>query len=474
MRALENSRALEKSLETTASRTFNSFNEMLGRGGQDFETLSTSNVSKKAAVSQNQWALGKRQELEAELKKQKMELADSNADALIVPGMAADYGVQGLQLAPAQEPALSQTQSVQTGRKEWNWRFNKAPGKEEAPLSVPPAEPKAAAKKRLYLNDNVVLRQEEGPAQEKAVAKGGEDASKLGDEQQWKALQFGRKQPQSAAAESESARRKESKEESYAVAGKPSEARAKADMAEKDQKASVLNTARGNIVAQQEAKTENVSTANSSQLSPLALSESQTRAHALWQLDSAWSAGSSPAAPGAAANASNAGQVAGGFNGPAPTANELAQTMRDRLSGTGSLEWNGQAGIVNQQLVPGSARVPGLTADAPQSLPAAANTAADGDAFVSAMRPARPLLQPEGRFSLAIEFPTEGEVLHFKKVKGNAALELTLVKPGAYDRRLKFGAFVLLAGLLWSLQKWAGQRRLRRLSGGPPGAVQVV
>jgi hypothetical protein len=57
-------------------------------------------------------------------------------------------------------------------------------------------------------------------------------------------------------------------------------------------------------------------------------------------------------------------------------------------------------------------------------------------------------LQAAGRVSLAVDFPMEGQVLHFKKVKGNAHLELTTTTPETWVRWKLLVLGVVLAGVL--------------------------
>jgi hypothetical protein len=67
-------------------------------------------------------------------------------------------------------------------------------------------------------------------------------------------------------------------------------------------------------------------------------------------------------------------------------------------------------------------------------------------------------LQPTGRISLAVDFPTEGQVYHFKKIKASARLDLTVTDPGAFGRWRNLAVFLLLAGAL----HWASRIFQRR------------
>ena len=74
-------------------------------------------------------------------------------------------------------------------------------------------------------------------------------------------------------------------------------------------------------------------------------------------------------------------------------------------------------------------------------------------------------LQTAGRISLAVDFPTEGQVLHFKKVKANARLELTTSTPETWVRWQYLGAALALAGVLLVIQRLAeGRGRAPRSS----------
>lgn len=74
----------------------------------------------------------------------------------------------------------------------------------------------------------------------------------------------------------------------------------------------------------------------------------------------------------------------------------------------------------------------------------------------------RKRLAPQGRISLAVEFPTEGRVLHFEKLKANAELELSTVTPKSFARWKVLGWGALLAALLAGLGAWVDHRKRRR------------
>ncbi len=64
-------------------------------------------------------------------------------------------------------------------------------------------------------------------------------------------------------------------------------------------------------------------------------------------------------------------------------------------------------------------------------------------------------LQPTGRVSLAVDFPTEGQLFHFKKVKANAQLGLTVLAPESLTRWKYLALAAVLAGAL----AWVSRRR---------------
>jgi hypothetical protein len=66
--------------------------------------------------------------------------------------------------------------------------------------------------------------------------------------------------------------------------------------------------------------------------------------------------------------------------------------------------------------------------------------------------------QPMGRISLAIDFPTEGNLFHFKKVKANAELSLTTRIPGWFDRWPALGVTLLFAAALHFARRWFDAR----------------
>jgi hypothetical protein len=67
-------------------------------------------------------------------------------------------------------------------------------------------------------------------------------------------------------------------------------------------------------------------------------------------------------------------------------------------------------------------------------------------------------LQPTGRISLAVDFPTEGEVYHFEKVKADARLELTVTDPSVFGRWRNLVVFLLLGGALYGAGRLLDKR----------------
>lgn len=64
-----------------------------------------------------------------------------------------------------------------------------------------------------------------------------------------------------------------------------------------------------------------------------------------------------------------------------------------------------------------------------------------------------------GRISLAVDFPTEGRVYHFKKVKANAALDVRVVAPEAFRRWKWLGVFAASAFVYWLMGRVQDKRR---------------
>lgn len=86
----------------------------------------------------------------------------------------------------------------------------------------------------------------------------------------------------------------------------------------------------------------------------------------------------------------------------------------------------------------------------------AENTAGDR---MDANAAAQPQLKPTGRVSLKVNFPTAGQVLHFKKVKANAALDLWVNRPSSFSRCKWALGFLILGGALAIVSGWVQRRR---------------
>ena len=68
----------------------------------------------------------------------------------------------------------------------------------------------------------------------------------------------------------------------------------------------------------------------------------------------------------------------------------------------------------------------------------------------------------EGRISLAVDFPLEGHVYHFQKLKANAVLEIGFADPKGNERWRNAGLFGVLAVILAGLSKRSRQFLFRR------------
>ena len=69
-------------------------------------------------------------------------------------------------------------------------------------------------------------------------------------------------------------------------------------------------------------------------------------------------------------------------------------------------------------------------------------------------------LRSEGRISLAVDFPLEGEVYHFKKIKNDARLTLWSVQPWRFVRLGWLGVLLAILAAAWALRP--GWRRVKR------------
>jgi hypothetical protein len=69
------------------------------------------------------------------------------------------------------------------------------------------------------------------------------------------------------------------------------------------------------------------------------------------------------------------------------------------------------------------------------------------------------VLQPQGRLSLNVDFPTEGRAYHFQKVKATAVLELSIADPAFAQRWIRALIFSTLAVALWFLTRVVAARK---------------
>ena len=71
-------------------------------------------------------------------------------------------------------------------------------------------------------------------------------------------------------------------------------------------------------------------------------------------------------------------------------------------------------------------------------------------------------LRSEGRISLAVDFPQEGEVYHFKKIKDDARLTLWSVQPSRFVRLGWLGILLAILAVVWAVgrgRRWRVTRR---------------
>jgi len=406
MLALGNCIRLEKDIENTVnskSVTNNSRVYMSRATNYKADTANAFNVSKKDAESQSNWTLNKFQELNGELAKQKSELATAQSDAQKANGLAVTKGMYAYGGFQGKDQKSQQPQQKQVGKKVWNWQENSgaasqggvaAPNASIASMPVGSSAAGAGGEQRLYLNDNVVLKQkaqaEAAPAKS-AKSLNGPDHDSFTNEDKWSAndgLQF-----------KDLAKERSKSEEKGGRGEKPA-------AEPQQQQAAVLNTARGNRVAQLDSDAKVPAPASKPE---------------------------QPAAPMT----------------PLPAQRSIVnREIERRIDGVDDrAKDRAQFGDV------AAAAAPAAAGQQPTAAEVTAGNAAQA---------ARDALQPEGRLSLALEFPTEGEVLHFKKVKGNAALEITVLRHGAFDRWKTAGKFAVAALLIWLSGKWMDQRRARR------------
>ena len=71
-------------------------------------------------------------------------------------------------------------------------------------------------------------------------------------------------------------------------------------------------------------------------------------------------------------------------------------------------------------------------------------------------------VQPLGRLSLAVDFPTQGHVHHFQKAKASAVLEIFVADPALARQWMRLAIFAGMALLLALGGRLAASRRVRR------------
>jgi hypothetical protein len=119
--------------------------------------------------------------------------------------------------------------------------------------------------------------------------------------------------------------------------------------------------------------------------------------------------------------------------------------------------------IIAGQRVQSPAAQPQVAFDGIATAPAAPAAAGlAGGAGIRAATDDAQRLQPQGRISLAVDFPTEGRVLHFKKVKANADLRLSTVRPDSFARWKALGWALCLAAAFVALRYAIAQRQRKR------------
>ena len=92
------------------------------------------------------------------------------------------------------------------------------------------------------------------------------------------------------------------------------------------------------------------------------------------------------------------------------------------------------------------------------------------DVFLPASPPSPPASTPVktetlrsvGRVSLAVDFPQEGRVYHFKKIKSEARLTLLSTHPERFVRLGWLGVLLVGTGMVWGTRKSIQWRKMRR------------
>jgi hypothetical protein len=192
-------------------------------------------------------------------------------------------------------------------------------------------------------------------------------------------------------------------------------------------KTQALNTARGNTLRNQEEQ----------------LTRQQMQQQEVPQMQLAAQNAVQPAAPRMQMAPSPQAQTSmvpvPGLPAPPPSSNGTALVPRG-------------VSIGNVTLAPGLLPAP----NAPPTQAFGAQIPAQGDQQMD-QQAAR--LQEAGRISLAVDFPTEGQLFHFKKVKANARLGLTLIAPDSLTRWKYLAIALALAAFLAWINRVLDRRR---------------
>ena len=166
------------------------------------------------------------------------------------------------------------------------------------------------------------------------------------------------------------------------------------------------------------------------------------------------------------------GSISGsGFGGSAVT-NRSLSTARASAGPLGFAQGNGTAELARARAA--SPAMPALRASPPTGGVTTVNAGtlqipAPPPLPANTPPPAREspaeTLRSVGRISLAVNFPREGQVYHFKKLRADARLTLWSVRPARFERLASLAG---LAGLLaagWAVKGMVGKRLARRRLG---------
>jgi hypothetical protein len=423
--ARANVERLKKEIETeNRDDNFTDSYRFLRKGGKEpSPTPAEETVGKKGLAQQGEYVANKRREVSEQLGREVQKLAEADKNApqagqiigvnpvtagnrsgnLAISANAIDALLFGQQ-ANVQVPAQNDV-AVQSDVQGQRWTANNAFAQQAPAVSTP--VPGAAPGKNLYLNDNIVWNARVA----EPAASAGEPAKKI-------------PAPAKPAGKAGSADVRAMALPAVKSELQPQQERAALEKAaavedEKKPQVSALNTSRGNTLRFQEEQAKQQAAVPGLPLQAM----TQAPAQPVPQLQLATEATRSPAP-------SQPGLVAGGAGSAArPSAQGY----------TGGTTVNAGTPTISRFTSGGTAGV-------------AANAPADDEAQ---------RLQTAGRISLAVDFPTEGQLFHFKKVKANAQLELTAVTPESFVRWKYLGAALALAAVLGWLSRIAGRRAAR-------------